>query len=204
MNALTYCQLAVSKDSSRYNLCEVYRAETALYGTDGHRLHFCNNLPATTPHFPSGLNAQFPDCEAAMPKGEPISIATVKVSKEALAMLKSLAKVYGKSKAKRVTLNHDGAKVTFAGEHTSNIEKGLTASFSLQLPFFYAESFPPFSISVNLDYLIDALAIPKGKDATLADLEYRGENSPLVILPRFEGIEHGTIGAVIMPLMPKD
>lgn len=119
-------------------------------------------------------------------------------------MLKSLAKVYGKSKAKRVTLNHDGAKVTFAGEHTSNIEKGLTASFSLQLPFFYAESFPPFSISVNLDYLIDALAIPKGKDATLADLEYRGENSPLVILPRFEGIEHGTIGAVIMPLMPKD
>jgi DNA polymerase III sliding clamp (beta) subunit (PCNA family) len=204
MNALAYCQLAVSNDSSRYNLCEVYRAETALYGTDGHRLHFCKGLPATTPHFPSGLNAQFPDCGAVMPKGEPISIATVKVSKETLAMLKSLAKVYSKSKHKAVSVTFDGAKVTLSGEHTSNIEKGLIASFSLQLPFFYGESFPPFSISVNLDYLIDALAIPKGKDATIAAIEFRGEKSPIVVLPYFEGIEHGTIGSVIMPLMPKD
>lgn len=204
MNALTYCQLAVSKDSSRYNLCEVYRAETALYGTDGHRLHFCNNLPATTPHFPSGLDDKYPNCSAAMPKGEPISIATVRVSKEALSMLKSLAKVYGKSKHKAVSVTFDGAKVTIAGEHTSAAEKELNASFSLRLPFYYGESFPAFSISVNLDYLIDALAIPKGKGATLATIEYRGENSPLVVLPYFDGIEHGTIGAVIMPLMPND
>lgn len=203
MEATTYCQIAVSKDRSRPNLCGVYRDKTALYGTDGHRLHFCDNLPATTPHFPSGLDAQFPDCGAVMPKGEAISTATIRVTKEVLAALKSLMKVHGKIKNKRVLLTLDGARVTFAGEHKSPFDD-FSSSFSVSLPLIADVPGTPFSISVNLDYLIDALAIPKGQDATVATIEFRGDLSPLVVLPYFDGIEHGTIGAVIMPLMPKD
>lgn len=203
MDALAYCQLAVSKDSSRPNLCQVYRAETALYGTDGHRLHFCSNLPATTPHFPSGLDAQFPDCSAVMPNGEAISTATIRATKEVLAALKSLTKVYGKIKHKRVLLTLDGARVTFAGEHKSPFDD-FSSSFSVSLPVVADVPGSPFSIALNLDYLTDALAIPKGESATVATIEFRGDLSRLVVLPHFEGIEHGTIGAVIMPLMPKD
>lgn len=203
MNALTYCQLAVSKDSSHFNLHEVYRAETALYGTDGHRLHFCRGLPATTPHFPSGLDAQFPDCGAVMPNGAFLSTATIRATKEVLAALKSLSKVYGKSKHKRVLLTLDGARVTVAGEHKSAFDE-FNSSFSISLPLIDDVPGSPFSISVNLDYLIDALAIPKGENATVVTIEFRGDASPLMVLPSFEGIAHGTIGAVIMPLRSQD
>lgn len=199
MEATTYCQLAVSTNTRYPNLCEVYRAETALYGTDGHRLHFCKELPAVAPHFPSGLDEQFPDCTAAMPKGAPLSTATIRVTKEALAALKSFARAYGKNKRRRAWITLDGSKVTFAGQHESESDD-FRASFSLSLPVIADVPGAPFSIALNLDYFLDALPIPKGNGATVATIEFRGDISPLMVLPYFEGIEHGTIGAVIMPM----
>ena len=56
MNNLEFVKLAVSKDKSRYNLTDVYRAPQAVVATDGHRLHYSNGLPESTPHYISGDN----------------------------------------------------------------------------------------------------------------------------------------------------
>lgn len=61
MNTQTFIELAKARNAHQHQLNEVYRHEVGLVATDGHRLHISNGLPSSTPHFPSGLDAEFPD-----------------------------------------------------------------------------------------------------------------------------------------------
>jgi DNA polymerase III sliding clamp (beta) subunit (PCNA family) len=150
MNTLDFVTLATSKDDTRYNMTQVYRDKTELVGTDGHRLHYVDNLPPVEkPHFLSGLDAPFPEWRQVIPPAteQKFTIVLTREKLKAFKLIAGLAKIAN---------NHDcPAKCTLIRDSILHIElnqSGITASMD------FAVSEGPDTVPwafFNLGYLLD-------------------------------------------------
>jgi DNA polymerase III sliding clamp (beta) subunit (PCNA family) len=158
MNNLEFVKLAVSKDKSRYNLTDVFRAPQALVATDSHRLHYSNGLPESTPHYISGDNDRdFPiDIDAV---STVLTIANPLVTVQAnasqvVALTKTLTflvKAMGKTR-RAVNLKIAENCLTISYDAGSEAEIGMQWSSSIKV-----EANGEGQVNLNPVYLLDAL-----------------------------------------------
>lgn len=178
METMKYLELAVSKDSTRFNLQRIYRAETELVATDGHRLHLSNGLEKTTPHFVDGYDGAFPEYTQVMPKQAPsgkFEIAPIyKGQKEILRKLKELSKLAKWSdRSFPVRLVLTDKEAPFIQIDT----KDLKLTYSLPFEKYEGES---VVLGLNLSYFIDAISFID-ESSSGAIINIHGELGPVLI-----------------------
>lgn len=168
-----WLELAKSEDESRYNLCEVYRDTNTLVATDGNRLHWIDNLPTVQAHYPSGLDAQYPDYKCVMdksPVSQSVTIAWNGIDFKALKAFAALAKTTGKNASAIVTIEEKKIVLSIASEN-------ITATLKIDC-FDIIDS--KLVTAYNIEYLIDALNLLQ-YDGVMAKLDWRNGTSPLQI-----------------------
>ena len=175
MNQLEYVELAKSKDKTRFNLCDVYRAKDRFIATDGHRMHWFISTPIAEPFFISGEKGlEFPDYSAVLPSAEPlvsIEVHSLDLISKHLKALLALAKASDKMPC--VTLTFKDNKLTFT--HTNRA--GVLGVVEHQT----IEQAGSFECSYRLDYLLDALALGLEKRGSVPTIEFRGESAALIV-----------------------
>lgn len=192
MDTQSFIKLAISKDDTRFNLCEIYRDKTEIVGCDGSRLHWSNGLPEVRPHFLSGLDAEYPDWKQVLPKGSP----------EAACQLWGQTLDYAKLKAFHTLVKaFDKKSQLVKAENTS---RGLKLSCShdnmkaeIILPSTEAENMPlEFIVGFNLGHLLDALK-PLDRSNVMVTICFHGVLTP-IRLDYTGDFEH--CHAIIMPM----
>lgn len=192
MDTQAFIKLAVSKDDTRPNLCEVYRDKAEIVATDGHRLHWSNGLPEVQPHFLSGLNAEYPDWRQVVLHSAPDAACQLWGRSLDYAKLKAfhtLVKAFDK-KCQAVR-----AENSAAGLNLSAAKDGMKAE--ILLPSTEKEGTPfIFTVGFNLGYLLDALK-PLDKSSTMATINFRDNLKPIQLDYTGE-FEH--CHAILMPM----
>jgi len=188
MESLEYINLAVSKDAKKPTLCKPYRDVTSLYGCDGDRLHWIDGLPIQTPaSYLDGSNYHtYPDVRHILPQGGFDSCATiVGLSKQKGRELEAFAKLYK-------VFACQSAECVF-GENQLTIslkgDDGFAASLTIAI-----EGVGPFTLNLNLHYLIDALRAGLTEPCPVT-VEFYGENKPITLttMTRCNTIFHALI-----------
>lgn len=192
MDTQSFIKLAISREETRSNLCEIYRDETEIVATDGHRLHWINGLPEVQPHFLSGLDAEYPDWKQVLPKQGP----------EAACQLWGQALDYAQLKAFHTLVKAFDKKVQVV--KAENTSRGLKLSAEhdnmkaeIILPNTEVEGIPvDFVVGFNLSYLLDALK-PLDRSNIMVTICFHGVLAP-IRLDYTGDFEH--CHAIIMPM----
>lgn len=178
METMKYLELAVSKDSTRFNLQRIYRAETELVATDGHRLHLSNGLEKTTPHYVDGYDGAFPEYTQVMPKQAPsgkFEIAPIyKGQKEVLRKLKELSKLAKwADRSFPVKLILQSGKAPLIAIESKDLKLTYTLSFE-------AYEGEDIALGLNLSYFIDAISfIDESLSGAIVNIH--NESGPILI-----------------------
>ncbi|MFN7317953.1 MAG: hypothetical protein ACK5S6_00455 [bacterium] len=147
MDTIKYLELAVSKDTGRYNLNSIYRDKTCMVATDGHRLHLVGGLAEIEkPHHLSGIDADYPDYQVVLPK-DTTEVCSLKIDKKQLKQLKALASLIGKTPIVRMTIANHQLRLEYTSAGVGGwIALGVTDQEATFTP-----------IGIRLDYLMDAI-----------------------------------------------
>lgn len=185
MENMKWVQSAVSKDKSRYNLCEVYRDKTELVATDGNRLHMITGMPETEPHYLSGADHSYPDWRQVMPKNG-CSARVVLNSYELVSWLKRFKKA--------VTLmKHDSKQPTVSLSPDGFINYSSPEGVELKISILFTSPEPlEKPIGLNPIYLFDALSMVH-EEAGNIEMEFNGELGPVKLTS-------GKRTAIVMPV----
>jgi DNA polymerase III sliding clamp (beta) subunit (PCNA family) len=182
MDTMKYIELAKSKDTSRLALTKIYRDETHLVATDGHRLHYCNGMPLVEPHFLDGTkDISFPDWKRILPKDSKVAFELNQV--EALKVITFL-EYLKKIKASYVKFSQGATPQNLV---LSYEEKGLIhISLDILLDKCLLD-FEAFGISPT--FLIDALVPIKKEPKEIVTFLLSCPSSPIEInFEKFKGI----------------
>jgi hypothetical protein len=206
---IEWVSLAKSDDKYRLNLCEVYRDKHHLVATDGFRLHCSNGLPEVSPHFPSGLDAEFPNWQAVIPKEEfLIETLDIVATTKFLRTLKATVTFCKSIKLRPI------ARVEFQSVyHKPQNSTDFYATFSLQTSWqveidnfrlrvkIANETCKIFdNFGINLAYLNDALSMPTIRKLSL----YRGDDKTTNVATIVAHDDDRSRQAIIMPVLLKD
>lgn len=206
---IEWVSLAKSTDKYRLNLCEVYRDKHHLVATDGFRLHCSNGLPEVSPHFPSGLDAQFPNWQAVVPKDDRlIETLNLIATSEFLRALKATV-AFCKSIKLRPIARVEFQSVYYAKDNTTDFYAALTVDckgrseldilrLRVKIANNVCERFEPFGI--NLAYLHDALSMPTVRKLSL----YNWTDDTKKVATIMAHDEEKSRQAIIMPVLLKD
>lgn len=207
MNSLEFVTLATSKDTTRFNLQEVFRDTDAFVATDGHRLHWSDAPKIEKGHFISGLDAEFPDWKHINPLGKevPQSCFSFLVDKTFLArfkVLQALAKAHD-PKCQEIKL---AAAFAESGNHLvlstkSELLTGGQSSIQASIRFELVDSpTKECSFNLNASYLLDVISAAHAWNKNRVQIEviYFGQGKPIVFKINSLG------NAIIMPINAKD
>lgn len=189
-----WLELAASKDKTRFNLCESYRDKTRLVATDGHRMHIINGLPEVPAHFPSGLDAKFPDYKMVIPKDAPI--ATIELTLpdlEALCgRLAVMAKLVEQETGKKLVGIDASIDTSKDGKHYFCLKySGENIDCSVRAEVAISGDPSKIDFGVHAPYLLDALRMG-GVTSEIVTVEFRSDLAPIVL-------KSGQLLAVVMP-----
>lgn len=174
MNQLEYVELAKSKDKTRFNLTSVYRDKDRFVATDGHRMHWFISTTVDKPHYLSGMEGEFPNYSAVLPKDKPlasIEVHSLDLIAKHLKALLALAKASDNMPC--VTLTFKDNNLTFTHTNRAGV-LGVVEHKTI-------EQSGSFEGSYRLDYLLDALALGLEKRGPIPVIEFRGETKALVV-----------------------
>lgn len=170
----TWLAKALCKDSTRYNLQYIYRAETELVSTDGNRMHIVTDLPKVAPHIVGVTHEEtaYPDYSSVLPKTPQDLLVELAPVQAKLDYLKRLAV------AGQVKKGHCFCRVEIAnGSVTFSLSEDCAIQASVKIALPTCDKNASACFGVNLFYLIEA--IEGVRDCTLG---YRGELTGLEIL----------------------
>jgi len=206
---MEWVSLAKSDDKYHLNLCEVYRDKHHLVATDGFRLHCSNGLPEVAPHFPSGMDAQFPDWQAVIPKEERlIETLNLSVTPEFLRALKATV-AFCKSIKLKPIVRVEFQSVYHGKDNTTDFYASLSLDCRerCELDILRLRSkinndacqrFEPFEF--NLAYLYDALMMPSIRHLSL----YKWTDDTKKVATIVAHNDDRSRQAIIMPVLLKD
>lgn len=159
LNATAWINRATSKDATRHNLQHAWRSGTDMVATDGHRMHRILDLAKVDKDVstdPASDVTSFPDYTQVLPtKTADYSVGVTGYDLD-LATLKAIAKLLPKAKP-FITLRIENGYLSLEAKNLSVNHGSVEVKYGVQLADEYKAVTMTYSVSFNLNYLIDAV-----------------------------------------------
>lgn len=150
MESLEYVEIARCRDDHRHNMTGVYRDYERLVATDGFRLHMVDGLPRVEkPHFVDGRDVEFPNYETALLPDAKFG-CSAKLNSNDTRRLKAMLGVFGRKTNCGVIIKVEDQQLVVKIPDSEKTFGGF-------ISFPCEEVSEPFSLKVNLKYLIEAI-----------------------------------------------
>jgi len=191
MESLEYINLAVGTDSTRLSLCKPYRDTNSLYGCDGHRLHYIDNLPTQAPSYVDGSDDYiYPHVRGILPKeGSRSSYSVVMPAKRTMKELDAFLKLYKAFACEHAECFFERGSMRIVLQNSDGFNATMRIPGTM-------EHQAQFKVLVHLPYLVDALR-PALKNLSQVQFEFYGENFPLKLITVMGAT---TLQAIICPI----
>lgn len=185
--SIDWISMAKSDDKTRHNLCEVWRYQTYLLATDGHRMHYQDGHDRIAKDYMlNGTEAPSPAFKKVIPDPYTTAECLIKTDKALIQKLRAMDKaIIACCKHAAVTVQIDTMEITISYE-----SRDYSASMRLDLN---ENSLGTGKACLKFKYLIDALDIHNSTRETVwATIGIRAELDPITV-------HHALGSAVIMP-----